>query len=430
MHWQNLRLRWWERRVRGVAAAAVSGATVLFFLVPVTAISSLSALNKLRRTFPFIRRLEDHWPLTRGLLEGYLPGAALAAALALVPVAFQLLSRRQGCLSIGDADRQVAGRVYAVLLLDVFLGGTIARSIVALLVALSSLQWDVSLADILALLGTSVPASAPLFITYLITRALTSLPLELSRLSSMAASAWRAALQKPDVWAPGPCQYGTQVPNALLVALLGLVYAPVAPILLPFAALYFIIGIPVWRYQLLFVYTRVYESNGQWWPHIANRILTSLVVGHATLAAVFGLKLSGAVPPPGQRLSIALLAGPALLPLPLLVAAFARHYRRRFGAVFKRIPLSCAAEMGDAESGLAFEAAYVAPCMRPPAELEAADPAAWTLPPPYDALARAAPAPATPLDGAEPAGSALGNDADAMDVEESPLATNTELLDA
>jgi hypothetical protein len=273
-----------------------------------------------------------------------------------------------------------------VLLLDVFLGGTVARSIVSLLMALSSLQWDVSLADVLALLGTSVPASAPLFITYLSVRAFAGLPLELSRLSAMLASAWRAALQKPNVWAPGPLSYGTQVPNALLVALLGLVYAPIAPVLLPFAALFFLIGAAVWRYQVLFVYTRVYESNGAWWPHMANRILASLAVGHATLAGVLALKLSGAVPHGAERWSITVLAGPALLPLPITVAVFARHYRRRFGAVFRRIPLSCAAEMGDSDSGLAFASAYVAPCMLTPAALEAAEPEVWLLPEPYTAV--------------------------------------------
>ena len=393
LHWMNLRLRWWERRVRGATSAAVSALTVLFFLVPVTAISSLSTVERLRRAVPLIRHFEEALPITQGLLEGFLPGLALALALALMPLIFEHLARRQGCLSVSDADRQVAGRVFAVLLLDVFLGGTVARAIVSLIASLSSLQWDVSLSDVLALLGTSVSNSAPLFIGFITVRALAGLPLELSRLSTMVAAGIRAALQQPGVWSPGPLAYGTQIPNALLVSLLGLVYAPIAPVILPFAALFFLLGGLVWRHQVLFVYARVYESHGAWWPHIANRLLASLVVGHATLAAVFALKLAGAVPVVGHRFSITLLAGPAIIPLPLTVAVFARHYRRRFAPIFKRVPLSAAAEMGDTENGLVFDRAYHAPCMRPPAELEAAAPHIWCLPPPLDAVARASEVP-------------------------------------
>lgn len=98
--------------------------------------------------------------------------------------------------------------------------------------------------------GTSVPASAPLFVSFIVVRTLAGLPLELSRLSAMAASGARAALQQPDVWAPGRLPFGTQVPNALLIALLGLVYAPIAPLVLPFTALFFLLGAPVWRYQV------------------------------------------------------------------------------------------------------------------------------------------------------------------------------------
>jgi hypothetical protein len=148
----------------------------------------------------------------------------------------------------------------------------------------------------------------------------------------------------------------------------------------------------VWRYQVLFVYTRVYESNGAWWPHMAMRILASLAVGHATLAGVLALKLSGGAV---ERWSITVLAGPALLPLPITVAVFARHYRRRFGAVFRRIPLSCAAQMGDVDGGLVFAGAYVAPCMLGPAAYEAAEPGEWLLPEPYTGVGRGA-----PVDGA------------------------------
>ena len=117
-------------------------------------------------------------------------------------------------------------------------------------------------------------------------------------------------------------------------------------------------------------------------PNACVRVYTRVCARFAALR-VLALKLSGAVPHGAERWSITVLAGPALLPLPISVAVFARHYRRRFGAVFRRIPLSCAAEMGDSDSGLAFAAAYVAPCMLAPAALEAAEPGAWCLPEPY-----------------------------------------------
>ena len=355
--WVNLRLRWWERRVRGIWATSVSALITLFFLAPITAISSLPSLS----------RLTESLPVVGGAAESYLPGLALTAALSLVPLAFGHLARRQGCVSMSDTDRQVSGRVFAVLVLDVFLGSTVARATVNIIATLSSLQWDVSLSDVLALLGTSVSNNAPLFMGLLAVRALAGLPLELSRLVPMLLQVCTRTQASP----LQPLPYGTQVPNALLVVLLGVAYAPIAPVLLPFAALFFLLGAAVWRYQVLFVYQRQYESNGAWFPHIANRILACLTLSHATLAAVMALKLAAAVPLPGRHhLSPALWAGPALLPLPVTVALFARHYRRRFAPIFKRVPLTSAAEMGDAEDGWCFADAWVPPCMRPPRELD------------------------------------------------------------
>lgn len=118
------------------------------------------------------------------------------------------------------------------------------------------------------------------------------------------------------------------------------------------------------------MYTRAYESNGAWWPHIASRTLWSLLVGHATLAALLALKLGGG--DPGQGRATALLAGPALLPLPLAVAAAFHHHSTRFAPIFARVPLSCAAQMDEADgadggSGIdRFARAYEAPCSASP----------------------------------------------------------------
>ena len=82
--------------------------------------------------------------------------------------------------------------------------------------------------------------------------------------------------------------------------------------------------------QVLFVYERVYETNGSWWPHCAHRLMLSLVIAHATLAGVFALKLAGWRGRHGGRGPdmAALWAGPLLLPLPFATAMAWRHFDR------------------------------------------------------------------------------------------------------
>jgi hypothetical protein len=61
---------------------------------------------------------------------------------------------------------------------------------------------------------------------------------------------------------------------------------------------------------------------------------------------------------------------------------------RRFAPIFKRVPLSAAAEMGDVEDGWRFTNSYVPQCMRPVRDLELEAPHLFSLPPPYDRIAR------------------------------------------
>lgn len=56
VYWEALRLRWWERRVRGMLAAATTALITLFFLAPVTAISSLSTLERVATWVPPLQR--------------------------------------------------------------------------------------------------------------------------------------------------------------------------------------------------------------------------------------------------------------------------------------------------------------------------------------------------------------------------------------
>jgi hypothetical protein len=79
---------------------------------------------------------------------------------------------------------------------------------------------------------------------------------ELSRLISLISYHWNRKVkvqtewEKRESWAPGAFTYHQSIPNDLLILTLALCYAVIAPMLLIFAFLYFLLGWTVQRNQV------------------------------------------------------------------------------------------------------------------------------------------------------------------------------------
>lgn len=74
------------------------------------------------------------------------------------------------------------------------------------------------------------------------------------------------------------------------VLLCSLALAPAAPVIAPFAVLYFIIYTPVLRYVLIYTYKPQYDSGGERWPRVFDIIVGSMMVAHVILSVLLFLK--------------------------------------------------------------------------------------------------------------------------------------------
>lgn len=54
-----------------------------------------------------------------------------------------------------------------------------------------------------------------------------------------------------------------QVANDTIIMLIGLVYCVIQPIIAPLAMIYFLIGMLIWKYQVVYVYVPLVESGGK-----------------------------------------------------------------------------------------------------------------------------------------------------------------------
>ena len=209
--------------------------------------------------------------------------------------------------------------------------------------------------EAVALLGSALPACATFFITYTALYFFVGYGLELSRIGPLLAYRLAALSavteeERRAAWTPAPMASYITVPRDLLILTLGLCYAVIAPLILPFTFLYFLFGLLVYRHQVLNVYTPVWEGGGSMWPQIQTQVLFALATAQLTLIGYFGLK---------QQLTTA-----ALLPLPLITLSFAWAAGKRFTEAFEYMPVEVAAEEPLAPPSLAhLVKAYTPECM-------------------------------------------------------------------
>jgi len=135
---------------------------------------------------------------------------------------------------------------------------------------------------------------------------------------------------------PGSIGLGENLPSLQLYFLLGLVYAVVTPLLLPFIIIFFAFAFLVYRHQIINVYNQEYESAAAFWPQVHSRIIASLLISHVTLFGLMSTKKAA-------------FSTPLLIFLPLLTIWFHKYCKSRFEPAFRKYPLEEAMEKDNIE---------------------------------------------------------------------------------
>jgi hypothetical protein len=327
---QRLALREWERRLRSVLLAAALLALGAFYTVPVGALQALLEVDALEKDFPWLRALLA-LPGVRPLLVAVLPGLALRLFIVALPAILAALIRRAGgAASLSEVDFAVARAYFGFQVWLVFFASFAAGSALAQARAMAA-----SPERALRALGGAAPQTAGFFCSYLALQALLVRPLVLFRPWDALALALRtavvggkggngAAAARPTTppttpssadavvgqgvgWQLQPRPYGAVLPNATMAVLLAVAFAPVAPVLLPFSALFFGAASLTERHLAVYVVRRPFESGGRLWRHVRVQVVAALYVMQALALGLLLVK----------RFSYAFL----VLPAPLIVAA-------------------------------------------------------------------------------------------------------------
>ncbi|PPR89081.1 hypothetical protein GOBAR_AA31597 [Gossypium barbadense] len=264
----------------------------------------------------------------KSVIQGFLPGIVLKIFLAVLPQILMTMSKIEGYPSISALDRKSAAKYHMFILVNIFLGSIITGS------ALQQLKTFIDLppTEIPKTIGVYIPMKANFFITYIMVDGWAGVAAEILRLVPLVLFHLKNTFlvkteqDRYEAMEPGSIDFPVGEPRIQLYILLGLVYAPITPFLLPFIIIFLAFAYVVFRNQVINVYDPKYESAAAFWPDVHKRMVIGLFISQLLLLGLLSTKKIG-------RNYF------ALLPLPVLTIWFFMYCKGRFESAFVRFPL-------------------------------------------------------------------------------------------
>ncbi|XP_041003078.1 CSC1-like protein At3g21620 isoform X2 [Juglans microcarpa x Juglans regia] len=327
VYWDNLAIPYVSLTIRKLIVAVAFFFLTFFFMIPIAFVQSLANIEGIEKAVPFLKPIIEI-KVIKSFIQGFLPGIALKIFLIFLPAILMLMSKFEGFISISALERISATRYYIFQFINVFLGSIITGT------AFQQLDNFIhqSANDIPKTIGVSIPMKATFFITYIMVDGWAGVAGEILRLKPLIIYHLKNFLlvktekDREEAMDPGTLGFNTGEPQIQLYFLLGLVYAVVTPILLPFILVFFGLAYAVYRHQIINVYNQEYESAAAFWPDVHGRIIVALVVSQLLLMGLLSTKEAAQ-------------STPLLLALPVLTIWFHIFCKGRYEPAFVRYPL-------------------------------------------------------------------------------------------
>jgi len=334
--WQNIAMSRRTRRLRMVSDGLWMVLFTIAYIVPNILTSVfLSDFAHLGLVWPsFQRNLQAH-PTGWGIVQGILAPLIQTLIYMGLPVLFRRLYTHSGDVSKISRERHVAARLFAffvfnnVIVFSVF--GSVWRFVATVVAAENQGVWNaIKDAHLFSKVMTGLCNVSTFWLTWQMQKNLGAAA-DLTQAWPLISSYIRRKFFSPtpreliELSAPQPFMYAEYYNSYLQVAVVGLIFGTLQPIILPVTAFY--LGVEFWfkKYMVQYIFITKTESGGRFWRLLVNRLLFTVSLANAVIALIVGAQGVGSVNSVrnGNMLY-------AMIPLPFLLFAFKWYCKRTF----------------------------------------------------------------------------------------------------
>ncbi|KAI6026538.1 hypothetical protein BKA83DRAFT_4244721 [Pisolithus microcarpus] len=282
---------------RDLLVLGAVGLLLFFWILPITALASLLSYKEIKKVMPWLGQLIDTNDKIRAIVQNSLPSVAIVTLNALLPFILEGLTYTQGYKARSMIEYSLLRKYFLFLLVNVVFIFLLASTYWQLVrdLANSPAKIPEKLAEAL-----QKGRAKHFFLSYVILQGFGIMPLQLLNLGVIIPRMvlrvfdTRTPRDFAELNAPPMINYGVVYPQAILIFVITILYSVVQPLIVIFGAIYFGVGYLVYKYKLLFVFFKPYESQGQAWPnylffmigiltlrqcYIMTSLLVPLVVG-------------------------------------------------------------------------------------------------------------------------------------------------------
>lgn len=325
--WPNLPLDDKTRTVRRWVGRAIFWVFIFLWMIPVGALSATSNIVNLIRMLPNSEEFIDNNAFLMGMIQSYFTPIVMALFFLVLPMLFRFLSKQQGYHTQTTLDRKVFTKLYIFFIINNLLVFTLASIFIGIygqirsLVLNGTLADDINIATYIVQLAKNITNVSTFWINYVCVKAL-GLTMEMAQVLPLLLITLRKWITRPsprelrELAQPPPFDYPLAYNMLLFFFTIALLYSAIAPLVLPFALLFFVVSTIVYKYMLMYIFVTKIESGGRMWPVLFQALLTSTILFQVLMIIILNLK-------GGHVQSY------VLIPLPVLTIGFQYFYYRR-----------------------------------------------------------------------------------------------------
>ncbi|CAO3641975.1 unnamed protein product [Mucor fragilis] len=330
--WSNLSLNEHVKRTKRLIVTFIFYGFVFFWFIPSSFLSASSNVKDFLRLFPGSTQFMKEHKTFVSLLSSWFTPIVMAIFFFILPKILRFMSQQQGYMTGTSLDRQVLAKLFIFFIINNLLVFTVSSTLIAVYAeiqkavesgtTLTAQQFFSTMSGNLTQVAKNLSDVSTYWVNYVSLKGL-GVIVDLAQVVVLLTVTLRKLFTRPsprqlqEFTRPTAFDYPLFYNVLLFFFTVGLIYSVIAPLVLPFTMLYFLLATMVFKYLLMYVFVTAVETGGQIWRLLFNRLLVSTVLFQAIMIGVLNLK-SARIP------------SLAVAPLPLITILFKIICSRRF----------------------------------------------------------------------------------------------------